>query len=281
MRWLLILTLMVGPAQAEMRPVPRPAPDIVELVPEGRIQTPDLTAVTRSTRPFERLSPARRDTLAMMSALRAETTIIDSDGLVQRSDRPVTRNAEVVLAAASRPRQSAGGGGLCGRSSIQGARIDPVPGAGACGIPEAVRITAVSGVALSRAARMDCGTAQALDDWVRNGVLPVVGNRGGGAVALRVAAGYACRTRNNQPGAKISEHGKGRAIDISGIQLANGTEISVLRDWGRGAEGRILRELHRRACGPFGTVLGPDGDRFHQDHFHFDTARYRSGSFCR
>jgi hypothetical protein len=42
-----------------------------------------------------------------------------------------------------------------------------------------------------------------------------------------------------------------------------------------------MRRMHRGACGPFGTVLGPEADRYHQDHFHFDTARYRSGSYCR
>ena len=42
-----------------------------------------------------------------------------------------------------------------------------------------------------------------------------------------------------------------------------------------------MRKMHRTACGPFGTVLGPDSDRFHRDHFHFDTAKYRSGPFCR
>jgi hypothetical protein len=28
-------------------------------------------------------------------------------------------------------------------------------------------------------------------------------------------------------------------------------------------------------------VLGPNANSFHRDHFHFDTARYRSGSYCR
>ncbi|MEM9755898.1 MAG: extensin family protein, partial [Pseudomonadota bacterium] len=25
----------------------------------------------------------------------------------------------------------------------------------------------------------------------------------------------------------------------------------------------------------------PESDRFHQDHFHFDVADYRSGPYCR
>ena len=32
---------------------------------------------------------------------------------------------------------------------------------------------------------------------------------------------------------------------------------------------------------PFGTVLGPNSDRFHRDHFHFDMASYSSGAYCR
>ncbi len=96
-----------------------------------------------------------------------------------------------------------------------------------------------------------------------------------------VIFGYACRTRNSQPGARISEHAKGRAIDIAAFKLHDGNELSVQDDWGKGRRGRVLRRLHESACGPFGTVLGPKSDRHHQDHFHFDTASYRSGAYCR
>ena len=116
---------------------------------------------------------------------------------------------------------------------------------------------------------------------IAGGVSNGVSGIGGGVAGLRVAAHYACRTRNNRPGGKISEHGKGRAIDISGVMLRDGSEISVLRDWGGGAKGRALRQMHRTACGPFGTVLGPGSDGYHRDHLHFDTARHRSGSYCR
>ena len=46
-------------------------------------------------------------------------------------------------------------------------------------------------------------------------------------------------------------------------------------------DGALLQRMHRGACGPFGTVLGPDADRYHKGHFHFDTARRRSGPICR
>lgn len=281
MRWLVaLLALAAAPAFAEPRPQPRPAAPVEVMSTRGWAAVPVQAAVPASPRPAARVTPDARALRARAAIRRIALPRIDGTGRVRMSWRPPGRPAELWLAASRSPR-AGGGGGLCGRSSIQGKRIAPVAGPGACGIPDAVQISAVSGVALSRPARMDCATAAALDDWVRQGVLPTIGRAGGGAVALDVAAGYACRGRNNRSGAKLSEHARGHAIDISAIRLADGGRLSVLRDWNRGAAGRMLRALWQAACGPFGTVLGPDSDRYHRDHFHFDTARYRSGAYCR
>ncbi len=261
--------------------MPRPDTQIVVMSSRGASEPSPVAAVSRSPRPVGRLSDEAKLAREMAAARRSPWPRIDADGMVRRSGRPIWRD-DIVLALSRSPRGEARGGGLCGRPSIQGEVIEPVPGRiRGCGIAEPVRVRGVAGLALSTPARMDCGTAQALEDWVRNGVVPAVGRAGGGAVELHVVAGYACRTRNNQRGARISEHGKGRAIDIAAIRLADGSEFNVLRDWGRGEAGRILRAVHRAACGPFGTVLGPESDRFHRDHFHFDTARYRAGTVCR
>lgn len=179
-------------------------------------------------------------------------------------------------------RQQRRRGSVCGDLDIQGEEVGPVPGRIAgCGIENAVRITSVSGIALSQPALIDCPTAQALRVWVGKSAAPAFRQMGGGLAGLRIAAHYACRTRNNQPGARISEHGRGRAIDISGFSLADGTLVSVLEGWDARGTSEALRRAHRGACGPFGTVLGPASDRFHRTHFHFDTARYRGGPYCR
>ncbi|MRU15032.1 extensin family protein [Roseovarius sp. A21] len=172
-------------------------------------------------------------------------------------------------------------GSVCGDPSIKGVVVGPVPGNGACGIDAAVRVTSVGGITLSQSSLMNCRTARTLKGWVDSGLTPAVGKMGGGATGLKVAAHYACRTRNSRRGARLSEHAKGNAIDIAAIQLRDGNDITVLNDWNKGHKGRVLRQLHKSACGPFGTVLGPNSDRHHQDHFHFDTAEYRSGSYCR
>ncbi len=172
------------------------------------------------------------------------------------------------------------GGGLCGDPYLVGDEVGTVPGPGACGIEGAVALRAVGDVRLSRPSQMTCGTAKALRTWVDKAAGPAF-EKQGGLTELKVAAHYACRTRNHQPGARISEHGKGKAIDISAFGLRDGSEVTVLDGWSSKAHGAVLRELHKAACGPFGTVLGPESDRFHKDHFHFDTADHRGGPYCR
>jgi hypothetical protein len=39
-----------------------------------------------------------------------------------------------------------------------------------------------------------------------------------------------------------------------------------------------LRRVHRDGCQRFSIVIGPDADRFHQDHLHLDMGR---GPYCR
>src|SRR5262245_58724451 len=46
------------------------------------------------------------------------------------------------------------------------------------------------------------------------------------------------------------------------------------------AEGTFLRRLHKGACGIFGTVLGPEANEAHRDHFHLDLAPRRRSSSC-
>lgn len=189
--------------------------------------------------------------------------------------------AEDVRNTPSRITQpGAGSGQLCGVLGLQGDRLEAVTGRIAgCGIPDPVRLRVVHGIPLTSPATINCGTAQSLSQWVIRAD-EIIGNTGGGIANLRVVASYACRTRNSRPGARLSEHATGNAIDIAGIGLEDGTELSVLDDW-RSNRSQIMRDLHSAACGPFGTVLGPNSDRFHQDHFHFDVASYRSGAYCR
>lgn len=171
-------------------------------------------------------------------------------------------------------------GAICNSRSVLGERIAPIDGAGACGIAKPVRVTSVAGVALSTPATLNCPTARALETWVIEGAKPAVGSYGGGLQSMQVAASYACRTRNHRRGARLSEHSKGNAIDFSAFTTRDGTQIDLLSDWDTRRKGRVLRDMWRSACGPFGVVLGPESDRFHLDHFHFDISNLRR-PYCR
>lgn len=242
---------------ASLRPVPRGGEASVQpvtLAPSGAIAQPEQDASQESAR--------------------------QRNGLFS-SLRPLFRTNKVAREGRAQKRLREKGA-VCGDLDIQGETIGRVTGKlRGCVIENAVRVRSVSGIGLSQKAVMDCNTAGALKNWLEGAAKPALSKKGGGLKTLRVAAHYACRTRNNQKGAKLSEHGKGRAIDISAFKLADGTEVSVLTGWNARRYSQAMRRMHKGACGPFGTVLGPNANRFHRDHFHFDTARYRSGTFCR
>jgi hypothetical protein len=49
---------------------------------------------------------------------------------------------------------------------------------------------------------------------------------------------------------------------------------------GLAPEAAFLRRLHRGACETFSTVLGPDANEAHRNHFHFDLAARKRGPYC-
>ncbi|NBB97962.1 MAG: extensin family protein [Alphaproteobacteria bacterium] len=173
-------------------------------------------------------------------------------------------------------------GELCGVAGLQGTPVAPITSStNGCGIAAPVQVTHVDGIKLSQPATLDCPTATALHQWVTQAMRPALGRDSDRVTALRVPAHYVCRTRNHRPGARISEHGKGRAIDISAIIFADGQTVTVQEGWSRSKYSSALRDMHRNACGIFGTTLGPGSDGMHENHFHYDTAQHRGGPYCR
>lgn len=280
MKAIVFALAMALPAAADpisTSPLPQPRPDAG--APSGQIITIPVyfdADVRPRPRPTQRVTPPGVIEVETATGARQPLEAALAASAVPRPRPEDRRVAPPAIIETTGGRQA-----VCGVRDIVGAPAQSIRGRlPGCGVSNPVRVTSVAGVALSRASLMDCTTAKALRSWVENGVKPGVGRLGGGPGRINVVADYACRTINHRPGGNISEHGKGKAIDISGITLRNGKTLSIARDWSRRSEGAVLKRLHRAACGPFGTVLGPEADRFHQDHFHFDT-KSRRNPYCR
>jgi hypothetical protein len=159
----------------------------------------------------------------------------------------------------------------------------PDPGPLGCRIDDPVRLERIGNTRLSPAATLSCTTALKLVRFVRKPLKEEVRATMNTEIAtVHVAASYDCRGRNRQAGAKLSEHGYGRAVDVRGLTFANGDEWAVSprdpKDVSPAA--RFHRRVRALACGPFTTVLGPGSDAYHDDHFHFDLAP-RNAAYCR
>lgn len=143
-----------------------------------------------------------------------------------------------------------------------------------CGMDRAVSLAAAApNTPVSPAADIGCDMAVAFSRLANEVIQPEALRLLGQPVArINQVAGYSCR--NRAPG-KLSEHAKGRAIDISGFVMADGSLVDVEDDWrGSGAKSEFLRTVGRRACDYVSIVLGPSHDRAHRNHFHFDLGQW-------
>lgn len=168
---------------------------------------------------------------------------------------------------------------------VSGRALPEVKERKVCGHPFPYKIAGINGsypVSFHTDAEINCVMATQLQRYFNDSVQPMaMAMLRQPVVEVRVAASYACRSRNNKRGAKLSEHAKMNAFDMSALTLADGTVLTVEDDWhAMGRKGRFLRAINRSACRYFTTVIGPGGDKYHQDHIHLDHARHgRKGTW--
>ncbi|MFZ1468686.1 MAG: extensin family protein [Paracoccaceae bacterium] len=253
-----VFAMMAAAAGAEgiaTSPVPQPNPSYaaVSAAPDGSIVPPVMAAEAEAPQ--------------MRASLRPKSRPAGPVKIMQTS-------AKSGAASKKKPEQSTSvKGSVCGIAGIKGESIAPIKAKlKGCGLPDGVRVTAVSGVRLNPSITVDCPTAKALNTWMTKVVQPALETQ---VTELQIAAAYSCRTRNNKKGAKISEHGSGKAVDVAGFVLKNGRVLTVAANYRKS-----LRGVHKGACGLFATTLGPGSDGYHEDHIHLDTARGRKSAYC-
>lgn len=118
---------------------------------------------------------------------------------------------------------------------------------------------------------IDCMLAERLADWLRQAVSPLLSAEFSASLkSVATGAGYECRTRNREPGAKLSAHALGLALDISAFDLTDRREVKVGAADNDEAR-KTFSVIRRSACGWFTTVLGPGSeDHLHESHLHVD-----------
>ena len=171
-----------------------------------------------------------------------------------------------------------------------GAGDTPVPARRAvdnCGYDNGIRLAGAEGEASLAPSGVvtSCPVAAAMVVFERQVVQPAaVRNFGRRVTAISHSGSYSCRRLYGRAEGSFSEHAAANAIDIAGFRLADGSSVSVLRDWPlNGPKGRFLRDVRDGSCRIFSTALSPDYNAAHADHFHLDQARRGLSGFslCR
>ena len=166
--------------------------------------------------------------------------------------------------------------------NASGVRFTPLPDqdfGGGCNARGSLRLNDI-GTATTNTGVMTCPLARNFAAWVRYAVKPA-GRQiyGQDVVRVETFGTYSCRNIYGGRSGRLSQHAFANAIDISGFVLADGRRVTVLADWNGDSRAReFLRLIHTSACRRFGTVLSPEYNAAHANHFHFDMS---GQGYCR
>ena len=163
----------------------------------------------------------------------------------------------------------------CDRRILEIAVTEPLPrliGPDACGGSDMLRLVAAlrpdgTRIEIRPAPVLRCAFAESVAAWLRDEAAPRVDKLGAPLRTVETFDDFECRGRNRVAGAKLSEHGKGNAVDVRSFTLADGrsiglTDVSVAKDF--------RDEIRDSVCHRFTTVLGPGADAQHESHIHLD-----------
>jgi len=167
--------------------------------------------------------------------------------------------------------------------SREDVRFSPLPDrdyGGGCRIIGAVQLIDI-GLPVTNLKAMRCGLARSFTAWARHAAVPAAHQMlGSDLVRIESYGTYACRNTIGTAHVALSGHATANAVDVAAFVLQDGRRISVLDGW-NGPDLQVrafLRTVHTSACKRFGTVLSPDYNTAHRNHFHLEDDHK---GFCR
>ena len=163
-----------------------------------------------------------------------------------------------------------------------GVKFTPLPNqdhGGGCSSIDSVKLLDI-GTPTSGLGAMTCPLARNFAAWAQYAVKPAAQKYfGQKVVKIETFGTYSCRNIYGGRSGRLSQHAYSNAIDVSGFVLADGRRIMLDGGWkGDKASQDFLRALHKSACRRFGTVLSPDYNAAHYNHFHMDMS---GNGYCR
>lgn len=167
-----------------------------------------------------------------------------------------------------------------GAASVQYSALPNQQFDGGCSSLGSVKLLDI-GTPVTNLGAMTCPLAKTFAAWARYGVRPAARQiLGAEVVKIETMGTYSCRNVNGAATGRLSEHAHSNAVDVAAFVLDDGRRIAVRGGWkeGTSSERAFLKTIHDSACKRFATVLSPDYNAAHYDHFHLDMGR---GPFCR
>ncbi|QHM70543.1 extensin family protein [Mixta intestinalis] len=148
---------------------------------------------------------------------------------------------------------------------------------GACPLPAPIRIQQLAGVKLSSSFLASCPLAISSTMFVIQAKKSALASPlHSSLVQIDHVGSYACRNIYHRATGRLSEHATANAWDVTAFRLANGTRLSVGKEWkGTGEKPALLRQWFNDGCAWFGNALGPDYNTAHAAHFHLGMQGYR------
>ncbi|MGI9403709.1 MAG: extensin family protein, partial [Hyphomicrobium sp.] len=99
--------------------------------------------------------------------------------------------------------------------------------------------------------------------------------------AAKAAAAKAAAAKQKNAAAKDKATVHKARLKVNGLPAASKSSENEMLAPAKTKEAAFLKRLHKGACRIFGTVLGPELNESHRNHFHFDMKQRRRRSVCR